>query len=171
MPGCVVVINGPGSAGKSTLVRAVQPLLPRPFLAFGLDLFLFGDVLPRDRSGRVRDWSGLRPVVLDGHRRAVRALADAGADVLVDVVVEDREQSDALDDALAGLDVFWVGLHAPAEEIERRERARGDRTLGEGVRDLATVHAVHGYDVELDSTLGVDACARQLVEAWVGRQT
>ena len=30
---------------------------------------------------------------------------------------------------LAGLDVFLTGVHCDLEEIDRRERSRGDRTL------------------------------------------
>lgn len=36
--GSVVVVNGASSAGTSTLVASAQPLVPRPFVAHGLDL-------------------------------------------------------------------------------------------------------------------------------------
>lgn len=166
MPGSVVVVDGPSSAGKSTLVSAVQPLLPRPFVVHGLDAFLFGPFLPRDADGRVRDWPVLRPRVLDAHRRSVRALADAGLDVLVDVVLETQEQADALASALDGLDVLWVALTAPLDELRRRERARGDRAAGDAERDLLTAHTFRAYDLALDSGAGVAACADALVRTW-----
>jgi chloramphenicol 3-O phosphotransferase len=168
--GSVVVVNGASSAGKSTLVAAAQPLLPRPFLALGLDLFLFGEALPRDADGCLRDWPALRPRLLVGHRRAVRAFAEAGVDVITDVVTESQDDADDWDRALHGLHVTWVGLHAPLEELRRRERERGDRRSGDAERDLATVHAVHAYDLELDSGEGVQACARRLA-AHVAAQT
>jgi len=158
----VVVVNGASSTGKSTLVAAAQPLLPRPFLAFGLDLLLFGAALPLDTAGRVRDWTALRPGVLAGHRRAVRAFADTGVDVIPDVVLESQEQADDWDAVLVGLDVLWIGLHASVDELRRRERARGDRPVGDAEQDLRTVHTFHGYDLELDSAEGVEACARRL---------
>ncbi|MCX6405529.1 MAG: AAA family ATPase [Propionibacteriales bacterium] len=161
----VVVVNGASSAGKSTLVAAAQPLLPRPFLAFGLDLLLFGDALPRDAEGSLRDWTVLRPRVLAGHRRAVRAFADTGVNVITDVVLETQQQADDWDEALRGLDVLWVGLHAPVAELRRRERERGDRPSGDAERDHAVVHTFHAYDLELDSTDGLDSCARKLVSA------
>ncbi len=160
----VVVVNGASSAGKSTLVAAARPLLPRPFLALGLDLLLFGEALPRDLDGSLRDWSALRPRVLAGHRRAVRAFADAGVDVITDVVLETQQQADDWDDALQGLDVLWVGLHAPVAELRRRERERRDRPSGDAERDHAVVHTFHRYDLELDSTDGVESCARRLVD-------
>lgn len=166
----VVVVNGPSSAGKSTLVAAAQPLLHRPFLALGLDLLLFGAALPRDVDGRIRDWPALRPGVLAGHRRAVRAFAEAGVDVITDVVLESQADADDWDRVLAGLDVLWVGLHAPLEELRRREQARGDRSVGDAERDHAVVHGFHAYDLELDSTDGVTECALRLAAA-VGRTT
>lgn len=160
----VVVVNGASSAGKSSLVVASQPLLPRPFLAFGLDLLLFGAALPRDAEGRLRDWPALRPGVLAGHRRAVRAFADAGIDVITDVVLESQEEADDWDGVLAGLDVLWVGLHASVDELRRRELARGDRPPGDAEQDLATVHTFHRYDLELDSADGVEVCAGRLAD-------
>lgn len=161
----VVLVNGASSAGKSTLVEAALPLLPRPFLAHGLDLLLFGPALPRDGAGRLRDWPQVRPRLLAGHRRATAAYAQAGLDVVADVVLEEQADADDWDLALAGLDVLWVGLHAPLEELRRRESQRGDRPVGDAERDLLTVHGLHAYDLELDSTDGVEACARRLARA------
>ena len=87
--GSVIVVNGASSAGKSTLVAAVQPLLPRPFVAHGLDLYFFTAFLPRDGRGVVRDWPMLRPRVVDGFHRSLRGFADAGVDVLCDVVLDE----------------------------------------------------------------------------------
>jgi len=169
MPGSVIVVNGASSAGKSTLCRAAQPRLPRPFLHYGLDVVFFGDVLPRDADGGLRSWSSLRPRVVEGFFGSVRAFADAGVDVLTDIVVEDREGLRLIETTLAGLDVFWVGLHAPVEELERRERDRGDRGSGDARRDLETVHSFRSYDLDLDSTRGAEANAAALVDAWRAR--
>ncbi len=100
----------------------------------------------------------------------MRAVADAGVDVIADVVTESQDDADDWDRALHGLDVTWVGLHAPLEELRRRERERGDRRPGDAERDLATVHTFHTYDLELDSGEGVQACARRLA-AHVAAQT
>lgn len=167
--GSVIVVNGASSAGKSTLVSAAQPRMPRPFVAHGLDLYLFTAFLPRDGEGVVRDWPTLRPRVLDGFHRSLRGFADAGVDVLCDVVLESQAQADAMDAALADLDAFWVGLHASPDILRRRELARGDRPVGDAERDLATVHSFHRYDLELDSADGSVVCAERLAVAWQGR--
>ncbi len=170
-PGSAILVNGPSSAGKSTLCRVAQPLLPRPFLHHSLDTVFFGDALPRDVSGRPRDWSALRPRVVEGFLRGLRGYLDAGVDVLCDYIIEDARGRDLLLDILDGVDVFWVGLHVPVEELERRERARGDREAGDARTDLATVHTFVPYDLELDGTRPPHENGRILVEAWGTRQT
>jgi chloramphenicol 3-O phosphotransferase len=44
---------------------------------------------------------------------------------------------------LAASTVFLIGVHCDLEEIDRRERARGDRRIGEGRAHVETdlIHA------------------------------
>ena len=73
---------------------------------------------------------------------------------------------------LQPFDVFLVGVHCTLEELERRERLRGDRRIGEA-REHVEVDGVHGfgpYDLEVDTT-GQDPSdvARELLERWRAR--
>jgi chloramphenicol 3-O-phosphotransferase len=43
--GRIVLLNGTSSSGKTTLVRALQDLLPDPWIEIGIDRFVFA--LPR----------------------------------------------------------------------------------------------------------------------------
>ncbi|MGJ9413309.1 hypothetical protein ACHAAC_11440 [Aeromicrobium sp. CF4.19] len=169
--GSLILVNGASSAGKSILCRAAQSTLPRAFLHHSLDTVFFGDALARDASGRPRDWSVLRPRVVDGFMRGLRGFLDAGVDVLCDYIVEDTAGRDRLVDVLDGADVFWVGLHVPLPELQRRERARGDRRVGDARQDLATVHTFLRYDLELDGTQSPEENAQRLLAAWSRRQT
>jgi hypothetical protein len=45
----VIVLNGTSSSGKSSIARALQALLPEPFLSFGTDTLL--DALPIAMEG------------------------------------------------------------------------------------------------------------------------
>ena len=40
MPTQVIVLNGTSSSGKTTLARALQAVLPDPWLTFGIDTLL-----------------------------------------------------------------------------------------------------------------------------------
>ena len=171
MPGSVIVVNGPSSSGKSTLCRAAQRLLPRPFLFHSFDAVLFGDVLPRGADGRLREWETLRPRVVDGFIRSIRAVAEADNDVVVELIIEDRAMAQRLHDQMRGLDVFWVGLHVSIEELERREAERGDRPVGDARRDLEVVHSFRRYDLDLDADRPVEEAAHALVDAWQHRRS
>lgn len=55
--------------------------------------------------------------------------------------------------------MFLVGVHCAVDELERRERLRGDRRIGEG-RGHVEVNGIHNlgpYDLEVDTTAGVNA--------------
>ena len=71
---------------------------------------------------------------------------------------------------LADVDVFFIGLHCPLAELERRERQRGDRREGEARQDHATVHTFGIYDMELDSTRHADDNVRAAIKAWRERK-
>ena len=167
-PASVILLNGPSSAGKSTLARALQDRLDVPFLRFSLDFLLYGgEVLPRrrDRKGPFA-WPSMRPRVFDGYYRCLPAFTGAGNNLIVDLIVETAEQKHRLAEELEGLDVFYVGLHCPLPELERRERARGDRRLGDARRDFALVHAFGPYDFEVDSSFAPESNADRIVAAW-----
>ena len=40
-PGRIILLNGTSSSGKTTLVRALQAILPDPWLEIGIDRFVF----------------------------------------------------------------------------------------------------------------------------------
>jgi len=168
----IILINGASSAGKSTLAKALQALVDEPFLRFSLDLLMFGgEVLParRDTAGPFL-WASMRPMLLDGYYRCLAALASAGNNIVVDYIIETQDQLDQLVYLLAPFDVFYVGLHCPLPELERRERQRGDRRIGDARRDHELVNHFGPYDAELDGMLSVDANAASLLAAWKARR-
>jgi chloramphenicol 3-O phosphotransferase len=167
--GAIILLNGASSAGKSTLARALQEAMPVPFLRFSLDIFLFsGEVLPTRRDGAFAR-SALRRRLFDGYFGCLGALAAAGNGLIVDHIIESADHHARLVAALNGFDVFFVGVHCPLAELERRERARGDRRPGEAAQDLRVVHGFGPYDIEVDSTLPAEANAATIAAAWRAR--
>lgn len=163
--GKLILLNGASSAGKSTLARAVQSAAEIPLLRFSLDFFFFGEYLPTRRDGPFA-WPLMRPGLLRGYDDALAAFLRAGNDLVVDHIFETEAMYDHLIAALEGIDTFLVGVHCPLEELERRERARGDRRMGEARRDLETVHSFCTYDFEVDSTHAPEHNANLILEAW-----
>ncbi len=70
---------------------------------------------------------------------------------------------------LNGFDVFFVGIHCPLGELERRERERGNRPIGDAKRDFETTHGFCMYDFEVDSTKDAVENAKQVIDAWERR--
>lgn len=176
----LIFVNGPSSAGKTTLCRALQAAIEQPYLVVGFDDFVFlsapryyrgADGARQDERDRstaegvemettsapgapVSVTARFGPVfraLLDGMAPAVRALVDSGNPVIFDHVLHDRAMYQSYRAATEGLDVFSVGVTCPLEILEARERARGDRVLGRARGLVEVVHSFCGYDVMVDT--------------------
>lgn len=162
----VILLNGPGSAGKTSLAKALQTIAARPMLHVQMDDFLAMlpeaymdhaaglrfEVLREDGRPSVRVHSG--PVAeraLAGMRRAVAALAGAGNDLIVDEVMLGDELADYRR-LLAGVELRVVGVRARLEVLEAREALRGDRAIGLSRWQHQRVHAGRTYDLEIDTS-------------------
>lgn len=195
----LILVNGPSSAGKTTLCRALQAAIDHPYLVTGFDDFVFM-AAPRYWRGADTARQGERdaftalgvemettsppgappcvtarfgPVfrgLLDAMAPAVRTLVEHGNAVIFDHVLHDRTMYESWRAAAAGLDAFTVGVTCPLEILEARERARGDRVLGRA-RGLAdVVHGFMDYDVTVDTgALDTAACVSRLLAA-LGRR-
>ncbi len=170
-PGNVIFLNGASSSGKTTLSRTLQNELNEPFLYLSPDTFLFAPgVLPRWREAEAPfSWREVRPRVFSGFFHSLPAYAEAGNNLVVDIVLESTEQWAELQSVLRSLDVFFVGVHCPPEVLEQREALRGDRGKGDAARDFAIVHTFSAYDLEVDSTLDLEENAKTIVTAWENR--
>ena len=185
--GRVIVLNGTSSAGKSTLMRALQARLDGPWLGVGIDTVVFalpkryldppawGEVfryVPAEDGAaapfRIETGEfGLR--LVDGLHRMVASLADAGLSVIVDHVLLEPAWRPDLEARLAGHDVLFVGVRCPLEVVVERERARRDRTLGQAAAQWDVVHRAGGYDLEVDtSELSPEAAAKAIAVAIAG---
>ncbi len=71
---------------------------------------------------------------------------------------------------LNSFDVFFIGLHCPLPELEKRERARGDRQVGEAKRDFTIIHDFPAYDLEVDSTAPLGTNVTEVISAWKARR-
>jgi chloramphenicol 3-O phosphotransferase len=168
----VIVLNGGSSSGKSGIARCLQAVLPDPWLALSIDVLV--DAMPAAMQsaddgiefaddGRVSvgpEFRALEAAWMAG----VAAMVRAGARVVVDDVFLGGPASQSRwRNALAGLDVLWVGVRCESAVAAGREIARGDRARGMAALQADTVHDGVIYDLEVDTT---DAealtCAREI---------
>lgn len=167
IPGKIILINGASSSGKSTLARALQKQFDEPFWHLSIDHLRESGVLPLDRV-RAGDfvWKSMRPAFFQGFQNTLPAIAAAGNNLIVDHIVETRAWMTSLLSLLGSVDVYFVGIHCPLVELERRELARGNRRIGEARNDFETIHDFVSYDLELDSTRPAESNAAALIAAW-----
>ncbi len=166
--GKIIFLNGASSAGKSTLAKAVQSMIDEPFWHVSSDQFVAAQLLPQRReAGGDFAWPVMRPRFFTAFHRCLPAIASAENNIIVEHVIEFEAWMRELVQLLASFDVFFVGVHCPLAELERRERARGDRTIGEARDHLEVVHTFGIYDYEVDTTpASPDGNAQRIVAAW-----
>ena len=166
--GQVILLNGTSSSGKTTLAKALQEKLAEPFMYVSLDGFfhLYPERFLNPTSQQAADLiTALIPAVISGMHRSVAALAQAGNNVLVDHVLQEDKWLSECVEAWAGVEVLFVGVKCPLEITEKREKKRGDRTIGTARNQYERVHAHDCYDVEVDtSVLSVEECVARILE-------
>lgn len=102
--------------------------------------------------------------VMAGLHESIAAMSRTGNDVVVDYVKLESHWLSDLVRALAGLPVVLVGAHCPLAELERRERERGYRMVGQARGHWQLVHEDMRYDLELDtSRLSPEESARRII--------
>lgn len=163
----VIVLNGVGSVGKSSTARALQAIAVEPFLHVAMDAFL--EMLPPGMVGhpdglvfeRVEDQGKpsfvirTGPIVeraMRGMRHAVAAMAAQGNNLIVDEVMIGPEKGWDYRALLSRFGLRFVGLFAPLDVLETRERERGDRAIGLARWQYDRVHRGIAYDLEPPST-------------------
>jgi len=126
--------------------------------------------MDRFRSGEFA-WADARQAFFEGFERSLVAYVEAGNDLIVEYIIENAAWMRRLIRRFEGHDVFFVGVHCALEELERRERARGDRRIGDARRDFHTIHLHCLYDAELDATATPpEANADELLALWRERR-
>ncbi|MBI2257119.1 MAG: chloramphenicol phosphotransferase [Proteobacteria bacterium] len=175
----IIILNGVGSVGKTSIAKALQEITPTPLLHVSMDVFC--EMLPpayfdhpdgmrfvieeADGKPSVAIHSG--PVIerlMDGMRHAIAALASRGNDLIVDDVML-GDEPDEYRRLLAPYRVHWVGVMAGLDLLEAREKSRGDRMIGLARWQFDRVHAGRHYDLEIDTgDLTAEQAAKRIKE-------
>jgi chloramphenicol 3-O phosphotransferase len=140
----VIFLHGASSSGKSTLARALQARLEAPFWHYSIDHLRF--------------------------HRSVAAFADAGNNIILEHILDTPGWREQLARLLAPHDVLFVGLHVSVDELNRREKARGDRPAGSAEADCHSIHRGLRYDLKVQTDSDLDANVTAILAVWSGPQ-
>ena len=163
--GAIILLNGTSSSGKTSLAKALQSALPqRQYLHVQLNAFR--DMEPPGYFSRERAAAGpLRVAALCRAMHAtVAEYAAHGQNVIFDHVLSVDAWHYLFED-FSDQRLHLVGVHCTAEELVRREQARGDRPHGLAQSQLGSVHANREYDFEVDtSRANASECANAVAQ-------
>jgi chloramphenicol 3-O phosphotransferase len=164
----IIILNGVSSVGKSSTARALQTITARPFLHVAMDTFIhmlpegmfdhpdgviFETVQDQGKPSIIIRTGPVIERAMQGMRHAIAAMAAQGNSLIVDEVMIEKDKELEYRALLSGFDVGFVGLFAPLDVLEARERARGDREIGLARWQHDRVHRDMIYDLEIDTTM------------------
>ena len=131
-------------AGYNGAVRLGEPVPPK--LARGAAFIHDGERFIRLEYGA----EGRQ--AFQGYFGVLAALANAGNDVIADAFLDEAWMIPSAAASLGELRAFLVGVRCDIDELERRERERGDRFPGIARAFAESVHQhIPFYDIEVDS--------------------
>lgn len=147
MKGNIIFLNGVSSSGKTTLSKEIVKLLP-DYFHFSIDDF--DSIIERMEE---RGTDRLIPIPTETFfHRSIAMFSDQGVNLIVDHVLHDEETITDAYKTLSDYPLYFVGVHCPVKELERREQARRDRRIGLARQQLLFVHQHNEpYDVEVDT--------------------
>ena len=166
--GRIILLNGVSSAGKTSIAKALQAQLDEPYLHVCIDSF--EDMMPAQREAEGPfAWRPIFSNMLSGFHHSIRALAECGNNLIVNhVLVEGEEPETWLSECLQLIEpykVFFVGVHCPIEELDRREISRGDRPKGLARWQFDRMHRQVVYDFEVDTSVCSPQECANLIQA------
>ena len=177
----IILLNGVGSVGKSSVAKVLHAITADPFLHVSMDAFLemmppgsfdrpdgvMFEVIEEDGKPSVVITQGaFADRVMRGMRFAIAAMADGGNDMIVDDVLL-FDAGAHYEAVLASHQFIKVGLLAPLDVLEERERQRGDRLIGLARWQYSRVHQGVRYDLEIETTRSTpQECAQQIKNAF-----
>lgn len=163
--GRIIVLNGPSSAGKTTLSRNLQKIWERPLYYLSYDSVDWY-MAPFGVTGYKRDYGidAVRDFLAVMYESAA-AICRSGRDVVIDNCLFDCENLyEMSQEIMKDCPVTMVRVKLPMDELERREIARGDRTPGKArwQETHITPKEDSAYDVIVDTSRDSMECAETI---------
>lgn len=157
--GLVIVLNGPSSVGKSSLMRAFADRAVTPFAWF--DEPWLGRVPPRFTA-----WPDTLGPWVGGFLAALAAAAARGNQFVVSAAGIPQGEFRA---ALGVVPTVSVGLDAPLEVLVERQRRQRDK-FGGLAEESVDIHDGWTYDLRIDTAEHGPEAAARLLEAHLARR-
>jgi len=163
--GRIIFLNGVTSAGKTSIVEALQDRDDVFFYVVANDLFqeMVGEKFLRENY-----WKYLSEVILMMYHTA-RLYSDMGKHVLIDGILVEREEIkphyQQLKEIMKDHPLEIVEVYCPLDICRQRNIARGDRYETQSEEQFALMAKDISYRMRVDtSVLTPEQCADKIVE-------
>ena len=181
----VIFLNGPSSSGKTNIAKLLQAKLPEPYMHIGIDKLI--GMMP----AHLNDWEGgvaeqgffwkkeydkngyqvfhiqMGPYakkVSNTLKDVVVTMLKNGLNVIVDEVCIEEKSFENWQKKLSAYKVLYVGIRAPIDVLEKREKERNDRIHGSARAQHKLVHQGNQYDLEIDTAVSsIEECVRVIL--------
>lgn len=143
----VILLNGPSSAGKSSIAKALRQKLPDSGSAVIISL---DDYLQMSANEPI--WEDDVFAIMPRMCEDIAAALRDGKTVIIDHVITSFRIWQALCNAVPGFQMKTVLVRCDVETLRRRETERGDRCAGSAEASLQYLYPKTGYDLCVDSS-------------------
>ena len=163
--GEIIFLNGVSSAGKTTLSKTLQHKLATPYYWLAEDVFR--DMTPEkfdneDSEENEQAWIN----TIFGMYHTARMYSDLGMNIIIDTVTDDDLFLDKAVALLHDYPTLFVHVTCPLEEMQRREKERGDRIIGLAEEQQPLLCPLDNtYDITVDTHNNTyEECADKVME-------
>lgn len=172
--GLIIFLNGTSSSGKTSISKELIRITNHDFMHISVDSFSEGIIKSynemfqnfnesmennNDKTNEI-----LSPPVVKLFYATIKYFAVIGKCVIVDSLIVGEEQMKECLESIGDINVIFVGVQCPLEELERRELARGDRHIGLAKSQYDHIHSHGEYDLTVNTfDSSTQECAEEIL--------
>jgi chloramphenicol 3-O phosphotransferase len=165
MKPAAIVLHGATSAGKTSLARALRETAQVSVFHVGLDAFV-AMAMPRDMRSPEEVLQSYH-IHCENLRSTLARLVDTQFEIIVDFVLRDEAELQETLRALWERPMYLVGVRAPLEVLEERERQRGDRRIGMAREQSQNPAFDRSYDLVIDTSTHTPVTGAAAIRTYV----
>lgn len=169
--GNIIFLNGVSSSGKTTLALALQQKLDEPYFIIAQDIFrqMWGKKFWEDSPDNMYNQT------MSLMYKTIHLFSNQGKNVIVDHIIFNDAFLDSyngegtLKDAVNQLidcPLLFVHVTCDINELQKREKERGDRVIGHAEKQLEYLYPQDTYDLSVDTHANtIDQCVDNIINA------
>ena len=174
--GTILFLNGTSSSGKTSLSNELLRLLDgEQYMYLSVDhaisgmnemlIHMYGPQLSEAEVNKIEAEEWIESSVISLFHHTILAFSMIGKNIIVDHVLVDLAWLEECQQLLSNSKIFYIGVHCPLEELERREMNRGDRPIGLARAQFNKVHQKCEYNLEVNTySHSIAECAAAIKE-------